>query len=55
VAAAPWYTEQAAIILRKRGQHAGEIAILKRYLAGCPDGPAQAKMAERLIKARPKG
>ncbi len=51
----PWYTEQAAIILRKRGEHAGEVAVLERYLAACQDGPAQAKMAERLIKARAKG
>lgn len=49
-----WYTEQAAIILRKRGDHAGEVAILERYLAACPDGLAQVEMAERLIKARAK-
>lgn len=49
-----WYTQQAAIILRKRGDHAGEVAILERYLAACPDGLGQAEIAERLIKARAK-
>lgn len=49
-----WYTEQAAIILRKNGDHAGEIAVLERYLAACPGGTAQSEIAERLIKARAK-
>lgn len=33
---APWYTEQAAIIHRKRGQHDEEIAVLRRWLKACP-------------------
>lgn len=50
----PWYTEQAGIILRKRGDHAAEVALLERYLASCPAGAAQTDIAERLIKARAK-
>lgn len=48
----PWYTEQASIILRKRRDNAGEIEVLERYVAACPEGIAKAKMAERLVKAR---
>lgn len=33
---APFYTEQAAIILRKLGRRDEEIAVLKRWLALCP-------------------
>ncbi|NKS63870.1 hypothetical protein GS966_18155 [Rhodococcus hoagii] len=29
---APWYTEQAAIIYRKQKNHAGEVAILQRWI-----------------------
>jgi hypothetical protein len=49
-----WYTQQAGIILRKQGDHAGEVALLERYLAACPDGTPQPDIAERLIKARAK-
>lgn len=35
---APWYTEQAAIVHRKLGQKDEEIAVLKRWLDGCPPG-----------------
>lgn len=49
-----WYTEQAAIILRKRGDLAAEVAALERFLAACPHGQPQLDMAERLIKARAK-
>lgn len=33
---APWYSEQAAIIHRKLGQRAEEIAVLTRWLTACP-------------------
>lgn len=33
---APWYTEQAAIIHRKRGEREQEIAVLRRWLDACP-------------------
>lgn len=33
---APWYTEQAAIIHRKRGEYAQEVAVLRRWLDACP-------------------
>lgn len=33
---APWYSEQAAIIHRKLGQRAEEIAVLTRWLIACP-------------------
>lgn len=33
---APWYTEQAAIIHRKRGEREKELAVLQRWLAACP-------------------
>ncbi|TDZ80136.1 hypothetical protein DE4585_03887 [Mycobacteroides salmoniphilum] len=49
-----WYTEQVAIILRKRGDLAGEVAALERFLAASPPGQPQPDMAERLIKARAK-
>ena len=49
-----WYTEQAAIILRKRRDFEGEAAILARYLAACPPGTAQLAIEERLVKARAK-
>ena len=32
----PWYTEQAAIVLRKLQDSAGEITALERYVAACP-------------------
>lgn len=51
---APWYTEQAAIILRKRGDLAAEVALLERFIAACPDGRPQVSIAERLVKARAK-
>ena len=50
----PWYTQQAGIILRQRGEHSSEVALLERYLAACPAGANPAEMAERLIKARVK-
>lgn len=49
-----WYTEQVAIILRKRGDLAAEVATLERFLACCPQGQPQPDMAERLVKARAK-
>lgn len=35
---APWYTEQAAIIHRKRGEREKEVAVLRRWLDACPPG-----------------
>lgn len=52
--AAPWYTEQAAINLRKRGGTAAEVQLLERFLAACPDDRPQVDIAERLVKARVK-
>lgn len=47
---APWYTEQAAIIHRKLGQHAEEVAVLRRYLAACPPDRRNGRIKERLEK-----
>lgn len=48
---APWYTEQAAIIHRKRGEHDQEVAVLRRWLDACPPGRrAGSKIQERLDK-----
>lgn len=48
---APGYTEQAAIIHRKLGQKAEEIAVLKRWLARCPkEHRAGSRIGERLDK-----
>jgi hypothetical protein len=47
-----WYTEQAAIILRKQGDLAGEVVLLERFMAACPVGRPQVDIAERLVKAR---
>lgn len=48
---APWYTEQAAIIHRKRGERDQEVAVLERWLSLCPperrDG---SKISQRLAK-----
>lgn len=52
---APWYTEQAAIVHRKLGQRAEEIAVLKRWLARCPKAyRASSSIAERLGKLAAK-
>jgi hypothetical protein len=48
---APWYTEQAAIIHRKRGECDEEFAVLRRWLETCPPGRrAGSKIQERLDK-----
>lgn len=48
---APWYTEQAAIIHRKRGERDEEVAVLRRWLAACPvDRRSGSKVQERLDK-----
>ncbi|MFC8921689.1 hypothetical protein [Cellulosimicrobium sp. NPDC057127] len=50
-APAPWYTEQAAIVLRKLGDRDGEIKVLERYLAHLPAGQrATSKLGLRLAK-----
>jgi len=54
---APGYTHRAAVIFRRRGDHAAEVAIIERWLAACPPerrGPraTQSKLAVRLVKAR---
>ncbi|GGG64541.1 hypothetical protein GCM10011374_30230 [Kocuria dechangensis] len=48
--AAPWYTEQAAIVLRKLGDLDGEIKILEHHLSHDPH--PRPKLRERLAKAR---
>jgi hypothetical protein len=48
---APWYTEQAAIIHRKRGERAMEIAVLQRWLNACPPERREgSKISQRLTK-----
>ncbi len=48
---APWYTEQAAIIHRKLGQHAEEIEVLRRWMSVTPDRYRDGSgIAERLRK-----
>lgn len=48
---APWYTEQAAIIHRKRGERAEEVAVLRRWLTACPpERRAGSKLQGRLDK-----
>ena len=48
---APWYYEQLAIIYRKDGRLADEVAILKRYAAQSKaPGAGPAKLAARLSK-----
>lgn len=48
---APWYTEQAAIIHRKRGEREQEVAVLRRWLDACPPGRRAGSAAQvRLAK-----
>lgn len=48
---APWYTEQAAIIHRKRGERDLEVAVLRRWVAVCPPERREgSKIAQRLAK-----
>lgn len=48
---APWYTEQAAIVHRKLGQHQEEMAVLERWLNMTPpDRREDSKIAERYLK-----
>lgn len=54
---APAYTERAAILHRKRREYNAEVAVIERWERACPPerrgpGEAQAKLAQRLIKAR---
>lgn len=46
----PFYTEQAAIVLRKLGQRDEEIAVLQRYLKACPPKYRENRIKERLDK-----
>lgn len=49
----PWYTTQAAIVLRKLGRVDEEIAVLERYLEHIPAEYHQGhRVGERLEKAR---
>lgn len=51
---APWYTEQAAIVHRKLGQHDEEVAVLRRWLSACPpDRREGSRVKERLDKLEP--
>ena len=48
----PWWTEQAAVILRKLGDAEGELAVLDRWLARAGDparwvGTMQARLVDR--------
>jgi len=48
---APWYTEQAAIVHRKLGQHDEEVAVLRRWLRACPvERRAGSRIQQRLTK-----
>ncbi len=48
---APCYTEQAAVVHRKLGQRAEEIAVLKMWMHSCPKSRgAGSRIAERLAK-----
>lgn len=48
---APWYTEQAAIIHRKLGQHAEEVKVLRRWMSVAPERYRDgSNIAERLRK-----
>ena len=48
---APWYTEQAAISHRKRGERDEEVAVLQRWLTLCPpERRAGTKIGQRLAK-----
>ena len=48
---APWYTEQAAIIHRKRGERDEEVAVLRRWVEACPSARrAGSRIQERLGK-----
>ncbi|GAB93776.1 HIRAN domain-containing protein [Gordonia rhizosphera] len=49
---APWFTEQAAILHRKAGDIAAEIAVLERYQRACPVGGRSTSIDERLVKAK---
>lgn len=50
-APAPWYSEQAAIILRKLGRRDEELAVLERWLAVCPPQFREgSRIAERVAK-----
>ncbi|ANG84647.1 HIRAN domain-containing protein [Microbacterium aurantiacum] len=46
----PFYTEQAAIVLRKLGRRDEEIAVLNRYVDACPPKYRQNRIKERLDK-----
>lgn len=49
---APWYTEQAAFILRKLGRVDDEVRVLRRWLSFLPDDMrAESKLGQRLEKA----
>jgi hypothetical protein len=55
IGVAPWYYEQLAIVLRKQGDLAGEVAVLERYGAQ-PHAPGASvsRLRERLETARRK-
>jgi hypothetical protein len=49
---APWYTENAAIIHRQRGEHDAEVAVLEHWIAATPPARRYGRISERLEKAR---
>lgn len=48
----PAYTGRAAIILRRKKDYAGEVAVLERWMAACPPGAGSDRFIGRLAKAR---
>lgn len=50
LAPAPFYTEQAAIVLRKLGRRDEEIPVLRRYVEACPPRYSQSPLRDRLDK-----
>lgn len=49
---APAYSKYAAIEFRRLKDYAREVAVLERYLAACPPGRSDSRIAVRLEKAR---
>jgi len=48
----PWPTDQAAVVLRKMKDSAGELRVLEDYATACGSFPLPDKIAERLNRAR---
>jgi hypothetical protein len=48
----PAYTKRVAVIFRRRGDLAGEIDVLERWLAACPPDRGDGEINERLARAK---